>query len=59
MRNLARQSENGRARIDVLHQSADPREQSLALTMAAQKAPEPDPRVLNRSMRLFFRQVEG
>jgi hypothetical protein len=52
VRRLAMLDPAGRQRIYALHASADPRERSLALTLSAQKAPEPDPQVtLTRRMR--------
>jgi hypothetical protein len=46
VRNLAKADTAQRQRIYALHGSVDPREQSLALPLAAKKAPEPDPQVL-------------
>jgi hypothetical protein len=46
VRNLVHAGTAQRQRIFTLHGSTDPREQSLALTLAAKKAPEPDPQVL-------------
>jgi ParB-like chromosome segregation protein Spo0J len=46
LRNLHAHSADQRQRIYALQHSPDPREQSLALTLAAKKAPEPDPQTL-------------
>lgn len=46
LHNLHRHTTDQRQRIYALQQSTDPREQSLALTLVAKKAPEPDPQTL-------------
>jgi hypothetical protein len=47
-RNLAEATPSHRQQIDQLQPSENPREQSLAMTLAAKKPPEPDPRCLWR-----------
>jgi hypothetical protein len=52
LRRLVELAPAGRQRIYALHASDDPRDRSLAMTLSAQKAPEPDPQVaLTRRMR--------
>lgn len=46
LHNLKKHQPTQRQHIYTLATSADPREQSLALTLAAEKVPEPDPQVM-------------